>query len=356
MQQTLIHTDCRFYKGDIPCSYHKSHNVHCKNCDYYTKIDKRFLIVKLGAMGDVIRTTPILTKIKQVYPESEITWLTLYPNLVPSIVDSVLNVSFENITILKATPFDIVFNFDKDKIACAIANQIAATEKYGYGLHNGKAHPVNTLARHKWLTGLFDDFNKNNRRSYVEEIFEIAGFQFNCEKYILEKKGEFSEPINENRPLIGLNTGCGAVWPTRIWSEEKWVALAKQIKKSGFGCILLGGTVEHEKNIRISQKSGATYLGHFPIQIFINLVDRCDLIVTAVTMAMHIAIGLEKKLVLFNNIFNKFEFELYGLGEIIEPNVECLCCYKRECDIKCLESITIDNVMESINRVLAERK
>ena len=40
-------------------------------------------------------------------------------------------------------------------------------------------------------------------------------------------------------------------------------------------------------------------------------VKAGDLVVTAVTMAMHIALGLGKKLVLFNNIFNPHEFELY---------------------------------------------
>ena len=38
-----------------------------------------------------------------------------------------------------------------------------------------------------------------------------------------------------------------------------------------------------------------------------------------VSMALHVALGLKKKVVLFNNVFNSKEFELYGLGEIVEP-------------------------------------
>ncbi len=63
------------------------------------------------------------------------------------------------------------------------------------------------------------------------------------------------------------------------------------------------------------------------MKTFINLVSNMDLVVTAVTMAMHITLGLEKKIVLFNNIFNKNEFELYGLGEIIEPENKCTCFF-----------------------------
>ena len=52
-------------------------------------------------------------------------------------------------------------------------------------------------------------------------------------------------------------------------------------------------------------------------------------------MALHIAIGLSKHVVLLNNIFNKNEFHLYGKGKIIEPAVNCIGCYKKEYDGNC---------------------
>ncbi|GAB6283123.1 MAG: hypothetical protein STSR0008_18790 [Ignavibacterium sp.] len=52
-------------------------------------------------------------------------------------------------------------------------------------------------------------------------------------------------------------------------------------------------------------------------------MNNCDLVVTAVTMGMHLAIGLKKQLILFNNVFNKNEFYLYGRGEILEPDFDC---------------------------------
>jgi heptosyltransferase-2 len=81
-------------------------------------------------------------------------------------------------------------------------------------------------------------------------------------------------------------------------------------------------------------------------------LDQCDLIVTAVTLALHFAIGLEKKIVLFNNIFNRYEFELYGLGEIIEPNLPCLGCYKSSCDQGCMAMINPAKVFAICKRLL----
>lgn len=90
---------------------------------------------------------------------------------------------------------------------------------------------------------------------------------------------------------------------------------------------------------------------------FIGIVDNCDLVVTAVTLALHIGIALEKKIILFNNIFNKHEFYLYGLGEIIEPPVTCKGCYSNNCNKKfngkgCMELLEPVKVYETINKLL----
>ena len=114
--------------------------------------------------------------------------------------------------------------------------------------------------------------------------------------------------------------------------------------------MLLGGSQEHEKNLKNANMSGATYLGHFPLQDFISLVDQCDLVVTQVTMALHIAIGLGKKIVLMNNIFNRHEFELYGLGEIVESPEQCGCYYSTNCPHESMRKILPDYVMNSIKR------
>lgn len=70
-------------------------------------------------------------------------------------------------------------------------------------------------------------------------------------------------------------------------------------------------------------------------------------------MALHIAIGLKKQIVVMNNIFNKHEFELYGRGEIIEPSVECTCYYKSVCvnpNYRCMEYLPVDSIFNSIQR------
>jgi len=352
-----LKTDCRFFRGDLPCTPHKQHGVHCltanrKPCKYYTPVGKRILIIKLGALGDVIRTTPLLHKLSEVSPDAEVWWLTLSPEVIPKSVDVILPFTPQSLAILGAVSFDIVYNLDKDKEACAVCSTVKAKNKKGFILKNGKCVPIDARANHKYLTGVFDDISRRNAQSYQQEIFEICGFEFSREEYIMPDLPAFSWKLPENEQIIGLNTGCGGRWTSRLWPEEYWGTLAKKLKAAGYVVLLLGGEQEHEKNTRLAKRSGALYFGHFPMTQFMSEVNQCDLIVTAVTMGMHLAIGFQKKIVLFNNIFNKHEFELYGRGEILEPDFACNCFYSPTCANNCMQYLSVKKVFDTCLRLL----
>ena len=350
----IVKTDCRFYKGDIPCKPHKEYGVHCEDCSYYQKISEKILIIKLGAIGDLIRTTPLLRKIREEIPDSYITWLTYTPEILSNKwVDRILNVSSENIEFIKNLNFDWVINLDKDSIAISLTNSISADKKSGFISDDfGHAKPVSNKAEeHKWLTGLFDDVNKKNTKHYVREIFEICGLEFRNEEYILEIEGNDKKwDIDITKKVVGLNTGCGGRWISRLWLEKYWIKLAKDLIKNRYEVILLGGEQEDKKNKLIASKSGAKYFGHYPLKTFLSLMKECDIIVTAVTLAMHIAIGLKKELILFNNIFNKNEFYLYNRGVILEPEFDCDCYYTPVCPNNCMQYLYPEKVLKEILR------
>jgi ADP-heptose:LPS heptosyltransferase len=363
MKISDIKTDCRYFKGHIPCKPSKNYGVHCvdekgSDCKYYDSVKEKILIIKLGAIGDVIRTTPLLEAIKISYPKAKIFWLTHTPVVVPSSVDEVLKFNQEGISYLESVKFDIIYNLDKDKEACAVTNKLDSKTKKGYILKEGVPYPADKAAEQKFFTGLFDDVNKANTKNYLQEIFEICGYKFSGQKYVLSSFEEYSNSwnLNKSKKVIGLNTGCGGRWTSRLWADKNWIDLAVSLVKKNYEVVLLGGSQEHDKNKMFAEKSGGKYLGYFQLEKFINLVNQCDLVVTGVTMAMHITLALNKKIVLFNNIFNPNEFELFGLGEIVQPEKECKCFFRGECinpDYKCMEYLKTDTVLETIDRLLA---
>ncbi len=360
MDPLLYHSDCRHFRGDIPCRPNKQEGVHCDGCPYYDPIKENVLIIKLGAAGDVLRTTPILRPLKTEHPKARIWWLTHSPDLVPSShVDRILKWSSENINILEALQFERVINLDKDHYACALASRLHASRKEGFTLGKyGEAEPASKKAQEKFTTGIFDDVSLANRKDYPTELFEICGYKFQGEEYIIEApEPEVFPGLDRSKPIVGMNTGAGARWTSRLWSIENWVKLAEQVLDSGKGVLLLGGPDEDARNREIHHRTGgrAQYLGYFQLKQFIALMQQCDLIVTGVTMGMHIAIALKKKLVLVNNIFNPYEFgDLYGLGEIVQPDSQCKCFFRGECvnpDYFCLDRLSVEKMYAAIERV-----
>lgn len=352
-------SDCRFFRGDLPCKPHKLTGVHCESCQIYEKISNRVLIIKLGAMGDVIRTTPLITRLKVWDKGCYITWLTLTPDILPNAhIDEILPFDLKSILYLQGVEWDWVINLDKDKEAGVLLHQLHSKKKSGFIYKNNAMHPVDNLAAHKFYTGLFDDVSKANTKSYPQEIFEICGFEYQQEPYLLDDHRDkgYTWDFPKDKKIIGLNTGCGDRWTTRLWSEEKWIRLIQLIQEKNWVPLLLGGKQEHERNASIQKATGALYPGHFPLPQFINQISQCDIVVTQVTMAMHLTLGLGKKIVLMNNIFNPYEFNVTPeRGVIIEPDKICQCFYRGTCvdGLSCMENLPAEKVFEALTSQLS---
>jgi len=358
MEFTEVLRDCMHFKGHIPCGPNKQDGSICATCNHYSPIQKRILIIKLGALGDVIRTTPLLELFRRKFPNTHITWLTQSPEILPKNgIDVIYPLSGTSLFILENSLFDIAVNLDKDPEACILMSKIEAVQKFGFTWEDHAVAPCTQAAEHKLLTGFFDQLSKKNTKSYLEEIFEICHETFQMEAYsiALNKdksqhwRGKFEEQ-SHGKSIVGLNTGCGPRWNTRLWSEERWIELAKSLTEEGYFPMFLGGALEHEKNARMSKECGMYYPGHFDLETFISLTSACDIVVTQVTMMMHIATALQKKMVLLNTIFNPNEFELYGRGIIVGPEKECVCYYGNTCSLgkPCMETITPNAVLEAL--------
>ena len=354
-----IKFDCRFFRGDIPCHPSKKYGVTCTKCDYYSKFSEKILIIKLGAAGDVIRTTPLLFPLKKSYPDSKIYWLTRSKELVPlhtsPAADVALEFNTENILMLQQTSFDIAINLDKDNEAIALLKSINAKKKFGFTLENGICYPANPLSVGKYMTGIFDEVSLANKKSYPEEIFEICGYKFNKEKYLLDTENISPEGLylNTDKIVVGLNTGCGSRWTSRLWKNEYWLELIDTLVRNNYKVVLLGGKQEDINNKYLAENSDAEYFGYFDLKTFISLMNKCDVIVTQVTMGMHIAIALNKYVVLMNNIFNPNEFEMYDNGEIISPRKPCRCFFRAECintEYKCMDTLMPEDIFGSIKK------
>lgn len=353
----VIHFDCRHFKGHIPCKPNKAHGYECGDCPVYEVPAKRILIIKLGALGDVIRTSPLLVRYRQLWPNAHITWITQSPDVVPRrLVDEVHAFDVAGLERARHGVYDIAINLDKEVEACALLRDARSAEKYGFTLVDGHIAPATPAAMHKLVTGLFDGRSKSNTKNYLEEIFEVCHLDFKDEEYqldvdpVLAAKWSVLRAEAKGRPIVGLNTGCGDRWTTRLWPEERWTNLIRGLQAGGFFPVVLGGKQEDELNKRYAAATACYYPGHYALKEFFAITANTDIVVTQVSMMMHIAIALKKRLVLFNNIFNAHEFHLYGRGVIVQPTSGCDCYYGNKCsrERSCMLDIDVDVVLKHI--------
>lgn len=353
--------DCRHFRTDIPCKPNKLRGKKC-TCDEYVQVSHNILIIKLGALGDVIRSTALLVKYRKLYPNTHITWLTHSPDILPhdGSIDLIGKFEYKTILPILNKQFDIAINLDKDKEACVLLANVNAKKKYGFTWAEGHIAGCNAAADRKLVTGFFDDESKANTKSYPQEIFEICELDFQKEEPVLNvnetlvNKWALLREKSGEKKIIGLNTGCGARWPTRLWEDKNWHKLIAALQKEGYYPVVLGGSDEDEKNKSFAQVTSAYYPGTYSLEEFIAITANCDLVVSAVSMMMHIAIGLKRPLVLFNNIFNKHEFEMYGRGIIVEPTSGCDCYYGNKCTRQhpCMLDLPVDTVFSAIKKLV----
>jgi len=358
MNINTIKYDCKYFKGSLPCTLNKKYNSECCNCEHYCRVEKKILIIKLAAIGDVIRTTPLIRKYKDLYPNSEISWLTQFPDVLPkNEIKKIYKLDAVSLFTLSNKKFDIAINLDKEEEVCILLKKIDAKEKYGFIWENEHIFPATPAAEHKLITGFFDGRSKINTKHYVEEIFEICHLEFNDEPYLLnvnenlcKKWVEILKNKANGKIIVGLNTGCGNRWSTRLWDDKNWQKLIELLQNSGFFPVVLGGEQENEKNLFFAKATKCYYPGTYSLEEFFAITSACNIIVTQVSMMMHIAVALQKKMVLMNNIFNKHEFYLYNRGVIVEPSEKCECYYGNTCKKgeSCMKYILPERVFEKI--------
>lgn len=361
-----IKFDCMHFTGDKPCKYSKETGIKCAECKNYKKKVKA-LIIKLDAPGDVLRTTSIIQGIYDKHNINHVTWITK-ANAVPLLqnnpfIQKIMTVENCMPTLLTES-FDIVINTSNDTESAQLA-QIAKTDKKVGFLFNNHIIPTNQAAQNWLEMGIFDDTKQVNTKTYqqlMQEIVETNHEHHNTLFYLTEKEKELAENFRKENDLesslvIGLNTGAGERWKQKRINEEKTAELAKILmQRLDAKVILLGGPEENKRNTRILNlcpeliDAGSNW----QMREFASLINLCNCIVTSDSLAMHLALGLKKNVVAFFGPTSSKEIELYGLGKKITPAMDCLCCYKANCNKKpnCMDLIKIKDIADAVEELI----
>ena len=173
-------------------------------------------------------------------------------------------------------------------------------------------------------------------------------------------RGEVEKPLR-----VGLVLGTS--WATKEWPQEKWYSLIKSLQyRANFVC--LGGPKEATQYKPLMDSLAAegidhimlNMLGQTTLQEVGALIESCDVVVTADTGSLHIALALDKPVVaLFGPTDPKLWGPLTGTFKVlVNDELDCLGCRKRRCpkpDQYCMSGIEPVRVKKAIFELIGDR-
>jgi lipopolysaccharide heptosyltransferase II len=284
------------------------------------------LIIKLGATGDVVRTTPLLRRL-----DGQVSWITTENNLalLKGIDREVRCVSWENRERLFDTTYDLVINLEDDRETSSFSKELKFKQLFGAYL-NGESKLAYTSDSRSWFDlSLISAYGRKeadrlkllNRRTYQELVFEGLGLGFSGETYYLPP----SQPTGLKGD-VAISATAGPVWPMKQWAY--YDELKNELETAGLKVNIL------EKRFSLLEHL-ADVQGH-----------RC--LVSGDSLPMHLALGSGVQCVSIFTCTSPWEIHGYGLQEkIVSPVLERF-FYKRGYDRRATTAISVEKVMDAV--------
>ncbi len=349
--------------------------------------DPKILILRLSAVGDVIRTLPAVRALKEYYPRSSITWVVEEPSK----------------TLLESQPeIDEVILFPRKRWVDGIksARRIGKTvaEMWGFVLGLRRRGFDVTLDFHGILkSGLLSFFSGApkrigyNRRFTKEGNFlfsnvkvelpkaRISRFQRNLTLLkgvgldVKELKYNFHIPPEDREyiesffkassaslknPLIAIHPGTSQKTYYKRWTPLQYARLADRLIRELRGAVIFTwGTDERtwvediqkemkESSILSPRTETLTQLG--------EVYRHCDLYIGGDTGPMHIASLVGIPLVVIYGPTDPIVNEPFGRHKKVRKEVGCNPCRNRSCkELTCLKMITVDDVFKATEEILS---
>ena len=259
----------------------------------------KILIIHTAFIGDIVLSTPLIQKLKDLYPKSEIDYLTLPTN------QSVL---YNNPNLNEVILYD---KKGKDKGIKGFLKvlKILKQKKYDYA-----------VIPHRFIKSIL--------LAKLAKIPDIVGFDVATGSSLLDKKVHYDMKKHEVERLLNLVGYEGKKIPVRIYpAKENFVKIEKMLKNSGYTgkkeqklILVAPGSQRPEKMWPIEKyrkviqklkknenelplnfekdKNVIDFRGEISLVEFGALISKADVVVGNDSSPIHIASGFEKPFVI----------------------------------------------------------
>lgn len=327
---------------------------------------EKILIIKPGAIGDLLQISPTVRALKKRFPDAEIDimvsarWTTcLFAN--SPRIRRVLNFdrkgehrswsSFQALwRDVRSEGYDLVINFQRSTLKVWLL--VLA------------AFPCKVLVYHKSRNqGIHAVLN--HLQTVAPLGIDPAIEPLDLEMFLSADDGAFAERLIrqeklEKRPLVALN--LGASHPVNRWPVERFASLADRLTKDmGAVVLLVGGSDDRELAdgvlaqltmpvVDLVGRTSLTELG--------GVLQRCQLAVSADTGPLHLATAVGTPVIALFGAADPERTGPVGKEHVVltARDLACVPCRSRSCShtphLECMKRISVEDVMEAATRIL----
>jgi len=321
----------------------------------------KILIVKLGALGDVINTFPLAVNLKEEL-DCDIHWLVAplsYPLVANhSCVDKAILFDRENglrsmqhvLKHIRTDTYDMVFDLQRTLKSGFFTMAAKSRKRIGFD-----------KKRCKEMTWLFpferikpSDPEKHMLDQYLEFCTHL-NISCDCIQWKIPRTNMAITGIPKKYIVINI----GATKPVNQWNPYHFINLIDAIgNELNIPCVLTGGhqDLQSAKIIMSESKCLPVDLtGKTSIQELVEILANAVCTISCDTGPMHLAKALDTKVIALFGPSNPERTGPYH-GVAITKNMDCSPCNKKHCkDPLCMDAVKPSDVMVQLKHLLNQR-
>jgi hypothetical protein len=286
------------------------------------------LIAKLGATGDLVRTTTLLSQF-----QGHVSWITEAKNaiLLRNHADSFRCLTWEDREAATDRSYDLAINLEDTMEVASFLKTLNCRQLFGAFVDSQNLLRYSDDSQEWFDLSLISRFGREaadrlkfrNRRTYQDLIFSGLGLQFAGEVYALPESA-----TTDLSGDVAISAEAGPVWPMKNWAH--YGQLKQELESAGLMVNVLpkrASLLEHLSDVR----------NH-----------RC--LVGGDSLPMHLALGTGTPCVTLFNCTSPWEIHDYGLQTKIVSPLLGEFFYKRGFDVRATTAITLDEVRDAVLR------
>ncbi len=313
------------------------------------------LVIKLGALGDVILSLPHITRIVESFPQSRVTLLTapeyrelaaLVPGLeVVAFPRKGFIAMFQLMRWLLGRRFRLVIDLQGSTRSRIMTLLTQAEQRVG------------RKAGISYTQVPADQDDRTHALQRLNALLDVAGVMPAAQAMPDIFRGRSSSAVSAwlekhlpgDRKRVLMHAGSSRRWPSKRWEEAHFSDLAHWLEASNFSVIWIGAEDDWEVNQRLSKEVGVDATGAFSYMDLVALGHHAAFAITNDSGPMHL---LSLSGIPVYAFFGPTDWRRsHAIGQqehvLINP-VPCSPCFSRVCPPEhrheCLADIAPDRV------------